>query len=68
MSACMRALYSSDQRAPGFRFGLLCAGTGEGVGASRAGLLTPARSLSVARDDAWVEDGFELFMRFRAPL
>ena len=63
MSACMRSLYSSDQRAPGFRFVLLCVCGSGGILISPADLLTPALSLSVARDDVGLEDKFEVFMR-----
>jgi hypothetical protein len=68
MSACMRSLYSSDQWAPGFSLLVFCGrGTG-GVLLSLGDFLTPAFSLSVARDDVGLEDDFELSMQlFCAP-
>lgn len=68
ISACMRALYSSDQWAPGLKLALLCGG---GVGCvllSLGALRVPAFSLSVTRV-GWVEDEVELSIRsFLAPL
>ncbi len=65
MSACMRCLYSSDQRA----FGLtgLLAGTGTGVFASTAALRAPALSFSVARAGGGMDEEFESFMTFTVP-
>ena len=64
MSACMRSLYSSDQRAPGLSLRLLC---GRGVGAgtvlvSVGGFRAPGFSLRVARGGV-LEEKLELFMR-----
>jgi hypothetical protein len=62
MSACMRSLYSSDQRAPGFTLALLC-GCGRGaVLLSLGDFRAPTFSLSVTRD-VGLEDEFELFMQ-----
>jgi hypothetical protein len=63
MSACIRSLYSSDQRAPGFTLVLL-RGCGSGGGLlSLDDFCTPAFSLSVTRGDLGFGDGFELFMQ-----
>jgi hypothetical protein len=68
ISACMRALYSSDQWAPGFRLALLCDGRVGGVLLSLGGLRVPAFSLSVTRVDGWVEDEVEFSIQsFLAP-
>jgi hypothetical protein len=62
MSACIRSLYSSDQRAPGFTLALLC-GCGRGaVLLSLGDFRAPTFSLSVTRD-VGLEDEFELFMQ-----
>ena len=64
MSACMRSLYSSDQRAPGLSLRLLC---GRGVGAgtvlvSVGGFRAPGFSLRVGRAGGGLGEEFELFM------
>jgi hypothetical protein len=64
MSACIRSLYSSDQRAPGFPLALLCACGRGGVLLSLADFRAPIFSLSVARGDVGLEGEFELFMQF----
>jgi hypothetical protein len=64
MSACMRSLNSSDQRAPGFPFALLCACGRGGVLLSLADFRAATFNLSVTRDDVELEGEFELFMRF----
>jgi hypothetical protein len=65
MSACIRSLYASDQRAPGFWFALLW---GSGSGGARdcvsvVDFRAPAFSLSVARGVVEFEDEFELSMQ-----
>ena len=59
----MRSLYSSDQLAPGFRVALPCGWGGGGVLLSLADFRAPTFSLSVTRDDAGLENEFELFMQ-----
>jgi hypothetical protein len=59
ISACMRALYSSDQWAPGFRLALPRDGRVEGVLLSLGDLRAPAFSLSVTRVGG-LEDEVEL--------
>jgi hypothetical protein len=63
MSACMRSLYSSDQRAPNFCLVLSC---GRGMGAvllSLGDFRASTFSLSVTRGDLALMDEFELFMQ-----
>jgi hypothetical protein len=63
----MRALYSSDQWAPGLRLALLCDGGVGGVLLSLGVLRVPAFSLSVTRVGG-VEDEVELSIQsFLAP-
>jgi hypothetical protein len=67
ISACMRALYSSDQWAPGFGLALPCDGRVGGFLVSLGNLRVPAFSLSVTRV-GWVEDEVELSIQsFLAP-
>ena len=63
MSACIRSLYSSDQRAPGFTLVLLRGCGSGGVLLSLDNFCTPVFSLSVTRGDLGFGDGFELFMQ-----
>jgi len=58
MSACIRALYSSDQPAPGFSFAFLSGGEADGVWLVGAGLRAPGFSLSVGRGEE-----LDLFIR-----
>jgi hypothetical protein len=60
MSACMRSLCSSDQRAPGLSFALGISGAAERVRVSGADLLAPVFSLRVR---VGFEDAVELSMR-----
>jgi hypothetical protein len=62
MSACIRSLYSSDQRAPGFPLALPC-GCGGGVLISFADFRAATFNLSVTRGEPGLEGEFELFMQ-----
>jgi hypothetical protein len=66
MSVCIRSVYSSDQRAPGFRSDFLRGCAKGGALLFLAGLCAPTFNVRVTRGDAWSEDKFELFMRLLA--
>lgn len=59
----MRALYSSDQCAPGFRLALTAGCGGGGVLSALGDFRAPTFSLSVTRGDAGLEGEFELSMQ-----
>ena len=63
MSACMRSLYSSDQCAPGFDLLVFCGRAVAVALLSRGDFRAPILSLSVARDDGGLDEGFEWLMQ-----
>jgi hypothetical protein len=63
MSACMRSLYSSDQRAPGFSLPVFWGRVRAGVLISLGDFRAPVLSLRVTRGDVGLEEEFELFMQ-----
>ncbi len=68
MSACIRSLYSSDQRAPGLSWVAFC---GRDVGIvllSLGDFLASPFSLSVTRGGLALGDESELFMQLWAPI
>src|SRR5882757_1522742 len=64
ISACMRLLYSSDQRAPGFTWAWLRGCAAGGALPSVEDLRAAPLSLSVTRGGVGLEEVFESFMLF----